>query len=171
GGKPFIDPFPSSRVPVLFTPNDWTANEKKDKKARKDVVDSLLRNPGMARLYWAMSRIDTETGNLLWQSGGFKKLVPYAAVLDFYGSHISIRAARVVVPGGAPAESAWKDLVGASPASPAEFVTRLLAKDEGWLAVYFDALSRITQKQQIYFSQPGRLQRFYEALRGKDVSP
>src|ERR1019366_1623268 len=99
------------------------------------------------------------------------KLVPYAAVLDFYGSHISIRAGRVVVPGGAPAESAWKDLVGASPASPAEFVTRLLAKDEGWLAVYFDALSRITQKQQIYFSQPGRLQRFYEALRGKDVSP
>ena len=65
GGKPFIDPFPSSRVPVLFAPNDWTANEKNDKNARKrDVVDSLLRNPGVARLYWAMARIDTETGIL-----------------------------------------------------------------------------------------------------------
>ena len=35
GGKPFIDPFPSSRVPVLFTPNDWTATEKNDKTQGK----------------------------------------------------------------------------------------------------------------------------------------
>jgi hypothetical protein len=171
GGKPFIDPYLSSSVPVLFAPADWTGNAKNDQSGKKDVLDSLLDNFDLARLYWAMSRMDTETRVFLWQSRGLNRLLPYAAVLDFYGSHISIRAGRVVVPGGRVAESAWKDLVGASPASPAEFVTRLLAKDEGWLAVYFDALSRSSQKQQLYFTPSGRLQRFYEALRGRDIFP
>ena len=171
GGKPFVYPFTSTRVPVLFAGNDWVAAEKNGNTTRKEVVDSILRDPGMARLYWAMSRMDVETRNALWRSQGLRKLVPVAAVLDFYGSHISIRAGRVIVPGGAPAESAWKDLVGVSPGSPAEFITRLLAKDDGWLATYFDALSRVCQMQQPYFTESRRLQHFYEALRGKDLSP
>jgi hypothetical protein len=171
GGKPFADPYPASRVPVLFTPADWTAAEKNDKNTRKEVVDSLLRDPGMARLYWAMSRMDAETRNVLWQSQGLRKLLPVAAVLDFYGTHISIRTGRAIVPGGARAESAWKDLVGVNPGSPAEFVMRLLASDDGWLAAYFDALSRVSQKQQPYFTESRRLHNFYEALRGKDLSP
>ena len=171
GGKPFVYPFTSTRVPVLFAANDWTAAEKNPNNSRKEVVDALLRDPGMARLYWAMSRMDVETRDALWQSQGLRKLVPLAAVLDFYGSHISIRAGKVIVPGGLAAESAWKDLVGASPGSPAEFITRLLAKDDGWLAAYFDALSRVSQKQQPYFTESRRLRNFYEALRGKDLSP
>ncbi len=92
-------------------------------------------------------------------------------MLDFYGSHISIRNGRVMVPGGASAESAWKDLAGASPDSPKEFVARLLAKDDGWLAAYFDTLSRLPPAQQAYFTDAHRLPRFYDALRGKDISP
>jgi hypothetical protein len=171
GGKPFVVSFTSTRLPVLFAPGDWTSSERNNKNARKEVVDSLLRDPGMARLYWAVSRMDVETRNVLWQSQGVRKLVPSGAVLDFYGSHISIRSGRVIVPGGAAAESAWKDLVGANPGSPVEFVTRLLARDDGWLAAYFDALSRVSQKQQAYFTESRRLRNFYDALRGKDVSP
>ena len=171
GGKPFIYPFTSTRVPVLFAANDWTAAEKNGNNSKKELVDALLRDPGMARLYWAMSRMDVETRDALWQSQGLKKLVPLAAVLDFYGSHISIRAGKVIVPGGPAAESTWKDLVGVSPGSPAEFITRMLARDDGWLAAYFDALSRVSQKQQPYFTESRRLHNFYEALRGKDLSP
>ena len=171
GGKPFAYPFTSTGVPVLFGGKEWVAAEKNDKNGKKDLVDALLRDPAMARLYWAMSRMDSETRNALWQSQGLKKLVPVAAVLDFYGSHISIRAGKVIVPGGIGAEPAWKDLVGVSPASPGEFVTRLLTKDDGWLAAYFDALSRVSQKQQPYFTESHHLHNFYEALRGKDLSP
>ena len=107
----------------------------------------------------------------LRQFAGISKLLPFASVLDFYGSHISIRNGRMVVPGGAAAESAWKELAGASPDSPKEFVARLLAKDDGWLAAYFDTLSRLTPAQQVYFTDAHRLPRFYEALRGKDIAP
>ena len=129
-----------------------------------------MRDPALARLYWALARTDAETRDALKQSIGLGKLLPFAAVLDFYGSHICIRSGRVVVPGGPGAEPGWKDLVGASPESPAEFVPRLLAKDKGWLAAYFDALSRVNQTQQAHFTEAHRLKRFYEAFRAPDAS-
>ena len=177
-GTSFQYLFPSTSVPVLFGSSEWMG-EWAGKKAAKaesakpgdEVVDALLRNPGMARLYWSLSRIDSETRESLNHSPGLPKLAAFSGVLDFYGSHISIRQGRVVVPGGAAAESTWKSLAGADPTSPGEFVPRLLAKDEGWLAVYFDALAGLGPEQQAYFTKPGQLQRFYEAFRGHNVSP
>jgi hypothetical protein len=164
GGKPFSYAFAVSPVPLLFTPADWTA-------PGTNVLDSLLDDPMLARLYWAMARMDNETSSNLREFAGIPKLLPFAAVLDFYGSHISIRNGRVVVPGGAAAEGAWKNLAGASPDSPKQFVARLLAKDDGWLAAYFDTLARLPSAQQVYFTEAHRLPRFYDALRGKDTAP
>ena len=44
----------------------------------------------------------------------------------------------------------------------------MLAKDKGWLAAYFDVLSRVSRSQQAYFTEPHRLRLFYEALRAPD---
>jgi hypothetical protein len=57
-----------------------------------------------------------------------------------------------------------------NPESAGEFVSRLLARDNGWLADYFDALSRSSQSQQAHFTQTHRLRRCYEALRSFDPS-
>ncbi len=171
-GKTFAYPFPETKVPVLFTQDDWAASEKGAATGRNaDVVELLMRNRDLARLYWAMSRMDLETANDLRQSPGLGRLLPDAPALDFYGSQISIRSGRVVVPGGPLAEAAWKALVGASPESPTQFVTQLISKDEGWAASYFDTLSRITRSEQAYFTDGHRLSRFYHALLGKKLSP
>jgi hypothetical protein len=167
GGKPFSYAFPASRVPVLFTERDWTEVSSKNSG---DLVETLLRDPLLCRLYWAFARSDAESRVALRQSVGLGKLLPLAATLDFYGSHISIRSGRVIVPGGMGTDSAWKELVGASPDSPRDFVPRLLAKDNGWLAAYFDALSRVSQTQQAHFTEV-RLRRFYGAFRGQAISP
>jgi hypothetical protein len=169
GAKPFSYAFPISRVPVMFSGSDWTAVSNENRSDTSDLVEALLRDPVLSRLYWALSRNDDETRVALRQSVGLGKLLPLSAVLDFYGSHICIRSGRVIVPGGTGAESAWKDLVGASPDSSSEFVTRLLAKDNGWLAAYFDALSRVNQTQQAHFTAV-RLRGFYDAFRGQDAS-
>ncbi len=167
-GKPFETPFSSTTVPVQFTEKDWLLNEK---EAKWGLVDALLRDPSMARLYFALSRMDTETALFLRHSLGVKKLIADAPVLDFYGSHISVRNGRVLIPGGPASQSAWRNLVGANPSSPAEFVARLISKDDGWLGAYFDALSRVDPEHQAYFAAPRRLRRFYEAFRGKNTSP
>ncbi|MGA9978573.1 MAG: hypothetical protein WBQ08_08065 [Candidatus Sulfotelmatobacter sp.] len=171
GGKPFEYPFSSSLVPVLFAESDWTqASNKNYKEHSRDLLDTILNDPAVARLYWAVSQLDPETRNALQQSIGLAKLLPYAGVLDFYGRGLCINAGRVNVPGGAGAEAAWKDLVGASPASPASFIPRLLAKDKGWLIAYFDVLSRAGAMQQAYFTDPHRLRLFYAGLRAADPS-
>jgi hypothetical protein len=170
-GKPFEYPFTSSPVPVLFAESDWTmASAKNHKENSRDLLDTILMDRSVARLYWALSRLDPETRSTLQQSIGLGKLLPYAAVLDFYGRGLCITGGRVNVPGGEGADAAWKDLVGASPASPAAFVLKLLAKDKGWLSAYFDVLSRISGVQQAYFIEPNRLPLFYAGLRAPDPS-
>lgn len=167
--KPLVLPFSSSRVTVLFTPKDW--NSISGNPQSYNLVDSILLHQDLARLYSAISRMDSATRLSLYGSPGLSKLLPFAAVLDFYGGHLCIRDGRVVVPGGPSAEAAWKDLVGASPDSPGDFVLRLLGKDAGWLAAFFDALYSAGQAQQNYFTQASRLKRFYEALRGSAPLP
>jgi hypothetical protein len=169
GGKAFEYPFPASRVPLIFTEADWmAAGNKREQHYSKDLVDTLLHDSAMARLYWALSRLDPETRGFLRQSVGLRKLLPNSAVLDFYGNYISIRSGHTVVPGGEGAEPAWKSLVGASPESGGEFVQEMISKDTGWLAAYFDVLARVSRTQQAHFTEGTRLRTFYEALRTTD---
>ena len=164
---------PILQVPIFLAESDWTAVSEEGGKDKGSgaLLDALLHDPALARLYDAWARIDSETQSVLARSLGLRKLHPYAASLDFYGSYIRIRSGRVLVPGGPVAESGWKDLVGVSPQSPGEFVLRLIAKDNGWLAAYFDSLSRVPPEQQAHFVESPRLRRCYEALRGKTNSP
>jgi hypothetical protein len=170
-GVPFNYPYAPSRVPVLFKESDWTSLSAGQKKGYVNVVDQLINDPSVARLYWALTKNDGETRTALLHSAGLRRLLPYAATLDFYGSQISIRAGHVIVPGGAWTQVTWKELAGASPENPGDFVPRLLAKDNGWLAAYFDVLSRVTDSQRDHLTEKGRLKRLYEDLRGTDLEP
>lgn len=168
-GVPFHYAFPSTRVPVLLRETDWMGVSRK--RSSSNLVDLLLREPVVARLYWAMSRNDDETNLALAKSPGLWKLSGFAPVLDFYGSQISIRSGKVIVPGGTRSEPAWRELVGASPEDPGEFVTHLLAKDNGWLAAYYDAMSRVNRVQQEHLTEPARMKHIYEAFRSPDIEP
>jgi hypothetical protein len=167
-GTPFDYPYPVTRVPVLFHESEWVQLNTDRKRVNQNLLDILIHEPNIARLYWAFSREDDETRLFLQQSAGLQKLLPYANVLDFYGGQIAVRSGHVILPGGAQAEPVWKDLVGASPSSPGDFVVRLLAKDNGWLAAYFDALSRVDQAQQARLTESPRLKHLYEAFRSPE---
>jgi hypothetical protein len=161
----FSYPYPTTQVPVLFTESDWVHASLWKERGRGNLIDVLLHDRGIDRLYWAFSRSDAQTSMALLKSPGLRKLLPYASVLDFYGNQIAIQSGRVMVPGGRQAEDNWKDLVGASPESPGDFVLHLISRDTGWLAVYFDALSRVSRSQQEHFTTGPRLRRLYEAYR------
>ena len=166
-GKPFSTPYASTRVPLIYTKADWAG---KPNSTDIEVIDVLDQNPSLARLYWGLSRVDNNTRQILLRSGGVQKMLPYASVLDFYGSTLAVRDGRVAVPGGNAAEPAWKKLAGADPNDPAKFIYALMAKDGGWLAEYYDAISRAPDRQLQYFTTDGRLQRFYDAFHGNDTS-
>jgi hypothetical protein len=164
-GTPFSYAFPNSRVPVLFAETDWRQLSTAKSRGAQSLIDILLHEPAVDRLYWALANTDAETRNALERSPGLGRLLPYGPVLDFYGTQIYIRGNRVVVPGGPAAEAGWRELAGASPRSPGDFVLGLAGTDNGWLAVYFDTLSRVNVPQQMYLTASPRLRHLYEAFR------
>lgn len=165
-GKPFSYSFAETQIPAIAL-----EPEKSEKGKKKDYLDELLSDRSLARLYWALGRMDPETQEILRQPRMLKKIAPFSGALDFYGSQIRARSGRVIVPGGSSAEPAWKEIVGASAEQPEEFIVHLLSKDNGWAAAYFDSLSRVNPLQQGHFTEASRLKRYYEALLGKSTTP
>ncbi len=167
-GVPFTYAYPSSTLPVLFRKADWVALGTPQAMHSNDALDALFSDPAVARLYSGMSKMDVETATYLAHALRMKSLLAMATAIDFYGSQISVRSGRVLVPGGPAAEPAWQAVVGVSPAAPTEFIARLLARDRGWLLAYFDVLSRASADQQAHLTEGTRLLRNYEAFRMVD---
>ncbi len=163
---PFTYSFPDTRVPVLFSEKDWTDISSTRHKNDVGLVDVLLHDESVDRLYWALSKNDQETQIALRRA--LRALLPVAPALDFYGSQISVHSGHVLVPGGQAAERSWEDIAGASPTSPVSFVLHLLAKDHGWLAAYFDAMAHVSREQQFHLTQEPRLKLLYDVYRRPD---
>lgn len=162
---PFSYPFPATEVPVLLNEKNWLAASTWKRRSGDTLLDVMMRDQNLDRLYAAMAKFDDETRHTLDRSPGLKKLMPFAAVIDLYGGQIEIKSERVIVPGGDKSEKAWQDLVGESPHAPGQFIAHLLTKDGGWLAAYFDVLSRLSQTEQDQLAEGARLKRFYEIYR------
>jgi len=167
-GKPFRVAYTSSQVPLIWSRQDWIAAGKPTKNA--DVIDALMNDPVLARLYWALSQVDVDTREQVYRSIGVRRLLPVAPALDFYGAGIYVRNGRVAVPGGSEAEAPWKRVVGADPGSPSAFIERLLEEDKGRLAQFYDSIARAPEPQQAYFTGSGRIERFYRAFRQDESS-
>src|SRR4051812_13450653 len=140
---PFEHSFTGTKVPVLFSDKEWVSASKWRHDATDNLLDVLLHDQDLDRLYSAMAKYDSETRTALGQSPGLRRLTQVAAVLDLYGGQICIKSGRVIVPGDV--DKPWQELAGESPRSPGQFVLSLVSKDGGWLAAYFDALSRLSQ--------------------------
>ena len=153
-------------VPVLYNAGYWlTASGR---AAQGDFLDAFLSDPSLCRLYLGLSQLDRATAEALRAKMSAARLKIYSHVLDFFGGMFAVRNGSAVVPGSA---RMWSQMVGVSPTNPGAFFERLMAADDGWMASYFDTLSRVEGPTADYLLQPERMRRFYEALRGKITSP
>ncbi len=162
----FEFPYAPSQVPVLYNARYWI--EAANQNPQADFLDAFLADPSICRLYLGLSHLDRTTAAALRQQASAAKLKIYAHVLDFFGNMFQIRDGAAVVPGS---PKVWASMVGVSPSNPGAFFEKLIATDDGWMASYFDTLSRIEGPTQAYLTQPERMKRFYDALRGKITSP
>jgi tetratricopeptide (TPR) repeat protein len=162
-------PYGATTIPVLFGPDYWTAAATPGTEG--EFIDVFLADPALARLYSTLSKMHRSTANELRQALPVATLKNYAPVLDFFGESFEIRGGKAITPGGARARSKWGDLAGASPDKGVEFFAALIQQDDGWMAAYFDAMTRVSGPAEAYLSDPRRMDRFYEALRGQVTSP
>jgi hypothetical protein len=162
---PFTYEFGATPVPMLFSERDWTSLSSWKPRNGANLIDAILHDPNVARLYWSMSVLDGETRVALRRNPGLRTLLPHATALGFYGTEICIRSGRILLPGAPDSDAGWEELVGANPKSPGEFVQRLLEKDNGWLVAYFDAISRVSHTQQAHLTAGSRLKYLYHVYR------
>lgn len=164
--RPFEYDFRPTAIPVLYGPEYWlgTIREKQG-----DFIDMFLGDPALCRMYLGLSKLDPQTAEELRKNVAALRLKAYAHVLDFFGGMFQIRNGKAVVPKGS--EKGWTEMAGVSPDTGGQFFDRLISKDDGWLAAYFDALSRIHGPTRDYLADPERMKRFYNAVRGKVTSP
>ena len=166
--RAFAYEFKPTRAPVLYGPDYWlTAREKQ----AGDFIDVFLGDPILCRFYLGLSKLDRETAEGLRKVAPAQRLRAFGHVLDFYGSLVEIRGGKVVVPGGERSAAMWAELVGVSPNQGGAFIERLISRDDGWLASFFDALARIDGPVRDYLTEPARMKRFYLAVRGRVTSP
>jgi len=166
--RPFVLDYHPARVPVLYTSEYWRS--AKD-KTTGEFIDFFLSDPSLCRLYLGLSKLDPETALDLREAIPAPRLKLYSHIIDFYGAMFQIRAGKAITPGGARSEKAWAELAGAPPSNGTAFFEKLVARDDGWLASYFDALARVNGPVKDYLSDPERMKRFYNAIRGKVTSP
>jgi len=167
--RPFTYDFKPSRVPILYGEDYWLAAQ--ERKRGEPFINVFLGDPSLCRLYLGLSKLSPETAEAMRKAADVQRLKAFAHVLDFFGSLFEVRGGKAVVPGGDRAAATWAKLVGVSPDDPGEFFVRLIARDDGWMASYFDALLHIEGPTYDYLTEPRRLERFYLAIRGRVTSP
>ena len=173
--RPFTYDYKPIEVPILYGAEYWTS-ARENKASAGEFIDYFIGDPSICRLYLGLSKLDPPTAEEMRKAIPAQRLRAFAHVLDFYGGMFEIRNGKAAIPGGARSEKAWTEMVGASPEKGAAFYEKLITKDDGWLASYYDALSRIVSNPangpvQNYLTEPERMKRFYLAIRGRVTSP
>ena len=166
--RPFVYDYRPTQIPVLYGSEYWMSARE---KGSGEFIDYFISDPSLCRLYLGLSKLDPDTAEQMRKSIPVQRIKAYSHVLDFFGGMFEIRSGKAVTPGGARSEKAWADMVGASPEKGPAFFEKLIMKDDGWIASYFDSLSRISGPVQAYLTEPDRMKRFYAAIRGKVTSP
>ncbi|MEO7143813.1 MAG: hypothetical protein ABI165_09965, partial [Bryobacteraceae bacterium] len=166
--RPFLYDYRATKAPVLYGQDYWLSAKERQ---GGEFIDGFIADPTLCRLYLGLSKLDPETADALRKAIPAQRIKAYAHVLDFFGAMFEVRNGKAIVPGGARSEKAWGEMAGATPEKGAVFFEKVLQKDDGWLASYFDALARINGPVRDYLTEPERLKRFYAAIRGKVTSP
>jgi hypothetical protein len=166
--RPFEHDFKPTRIPVIFGSEYWLS--VKEKQAG-EFIDAFLNDPSMCRLYLGLAKLDPETAEEVRKAMPLQRIRAFAHVFDFFGGMFRIRNGVATVPGGARSAGAWAELAGVAPDKGAAFLEKIVTRDDGWMASYFDSLSRISGPSLDYLAEPARLKRFYAAIRGKVTSP
>jgi hypothetical protein len=154
--RPFQYDYRPTYIPILYGADYWV---NPNDKSQGDPIDVFLSDPSLCRLYVAMAALDPETVGALRRVAPLPRLKLFAHVLDFFGGMFEVRGGKATVPGGARSAAMWAELVGVSPDKGGEFFERLISKDDGWMASYFDALARISGPVQDYLTEPQRMKR------------
>jgi len=155
----------ADHVPALLPRAVWEQAVFGRPVESADLAFAILRDRRAALLYTGLFSLDPET---LAYAAGHPGLVSsiynsHSGAFAAFAESLTVRAARVVLPGGAPRLQEWERLVGAPASEPDRFIPALLDRDAGRLGWLFDTLTSLDAARQMFALQGG-LDRLYDAF-------
>lgn len=133
-------------VPLPLPESAWTALPGVAPESAGSALAVILGDRRAALAYYGLCAMTAETRRYLEEHPDTRALVfdaKRAPVVALYGRSLRIRDGRVDVPGGDDWAAAWEAFAGASPGDPTAFVDRVLSRDGGRLALFYDTLAHL----------------------------
>ena len=173
--RPFTLDYHPAKIPIIYGADYWrpaaATAVATAKQEQTPFIDYFMSDPTLCRLYSALAALDPDTADQIHKDMPAARAKIYAHVFDFFGTMFEVRDGKAVLPGGARSEKMWSELAGSTPDKGAAFFEKLVEKDDGWLAAFYDSFARINGPVQAYLTEPEHLKRFYTAIRGRVTSP
>jgi hypothetical protein len=140
-------------VPLPLPDAAWPKEPGPDPGRWVSLLERIVGNRTTALAYHGLCGMDQATRAFLARSSGARQVVldPLRApVLATYGRSLRVNGSRVDVPGGEAAVLLWEDLIGVPVTKPAAFIARVLDKDLGRLALFYDAVAHLEPQAQSF---------------------
>lgn len=122
-------------------------------RLRGALVSAILGDRRASLLYYGLCSMDEDTRGFFAATPSLVAQI-YASSrrgpLALYGRSLRVRDGLVQVPGGAPGRQAWEALIGAPASQPEQFVLDVLGRDDGRLALLYDAIAQMDDDARIY---------------------
>lgn len=130
----------------LPLPRFWSAFGRAEDGS---LLAAIVAREELALLYRGLASLDEETlGYLDGAPALTRQWLEDFRPFSVFGRSLRIHAGVVVLPGGDAARDVWHRLVPRSPDDPAAFTRELLRRDDGRMAYFFDAVSRLDPLRQ-----------------------
>lgn len=136
-------------VPLPLAPSVWRETLLDAPAPDEQLIAAILASRDAALLYHGLAALDDET--LAWFESdrqSLRHVKKHAGAFAAFGRSLRVRDGRVAVPGGDAAADLWRDLVGADPAAPGEFVRAIFRGDRGRTAFLYDTIAQLDRPRQ-----------------------
>ena len=137
-------------VPLPLTPRLWTEHVLREDVPDDRLAAAIFSRRSSALLYHGLFGMDRET--LRWierNPAAVRALAAHPGAAAVFAGAIRIRDNAVATPGD-NAGGVWAALVGVDPAQPVAFIERLLSRNGGALAAFYDTVARLDPARQAF---------------------
>ncbi|MCX6539850.1 MAG: hypothetical protein NT151_13090 [Acidobacteria bacterium] len=144
---------PGDNVPSPLTEGTWDALLQPPPERAGVLLAAILMDRRASLLFVGLSATDATTRAYIAARPDLLDAIyrtSRVAALAAHGQSLRVRDGRVDVPGGAGAVPLWESLVGEAIIRPDRFLLELLGRNDGQVAILYDAIAYLDEAGQTF---------------------
>ncbi len=143
---------PHESAPFPLPPPVWAEVVFGGPVPKHALFHAIMSDRKAALLYYGLSALNDRTLAFLASHPDLLERLyrHHAAIFAVFGRSIVIQDGVIQVPGDARGRSLWSDLVDARLDEPERFIRRLLGRDKGRLAYFYDTVAHLDERHRAF---------------------